>query len=214
MLNVDALQRLRDEVFFRRCAVQRLLTWYEPLNKSCRAMGYLSSFIHHSYPATSEDEFLDELSWLCSLSKDRREAIKARKESLEAWYNQLTDVLLETHNNILICNAWSVFASILGKRLHAEELIKTIWNLVLEDRPSFNVYGLRQWCDSMTDHVPEFPTSPPCSYYYERRDWWKMRHKWLNIIRDKCKQHADVGKISQVNDFWITIMDSSWVVLR
>ena len=208
MLDVDALGRLRNEVLLKRCEVERLLAWYAPLDHACRAMGYLTCFIYYDDPITSDDESVDELMWLCSLSKHRRKTIKARKKPLEAWQGDLNFVYYHVSDYTKELQAWSVVASLLSFHLRGEDVIKLIWNYVLEDT---SPYDRRDWYIRMTHTIPLFPIEPPCSYE-RRKKFWLVRCMWKQLIREKCKQHADVGKIPEVHYYWEKVFEPSYAL--
>ena len=93
MLDVDALERLRDEVLIRDCELlQRLLNWYDPVGCALGELGYCQD---EGCYKQQEDS-----AWFYALPEHRRKTIEARKWALEMWQTELCYLARDLYDHI------------------------------------------------------------------------------------------------------------------
>eukprot|EP00802_Teleaulax_amphioxeia_P022463 Tamp_22910.p2 GENE.Tamp_22910~~Tamp_22910.p2 ORF type:complete len:187 (-),score=20.62 Tamp_22910:124-684(-) len=177
MLDVDALERLRDEVTIKDCELQRLLRWYGPVGHALGQYEYCRD--------ESGEKQQEDLEWFSALPEHRREAIQARKEALEIWHLEL--VHLPSWERINMRQAWLELESVLSIVLPTTDVIQMIWNYVLDGK---NENDLSRWRTRMTMHLPSYPIPPPYSYLLTRKTRWKVWCRWKHLIKYKFGQNA------------------------
>ena len=180
MLDVDALERLRDEALIRDCELQRLLNWYDPVGCALGELGYCQD---EGCYKQQEDS-----AWFYALPEHRRKTIEARKWALEMWQTKLCYLARDLYDHINMRQAWLEFESVLTIVVPAD-VIPIIWNQVLDDK---NEDDLRRWRFRMTNHLPPHPISPPCNYK-RRRKRWKVRCRWKQLIKRTCNNVPLLG---------------------
>jgi len=193
MFDVDALERLHNEVRIKECELERLLDWYDPV---CIAKGN-ASYGHdksgHDNPCEKQQE---DKAWYSALSKHRRRRIKARMIELEQWHIELR--YLPVREMIYTRQAWLVFESVLSFVLPNADLMRMIWDYMFDDKYHS---AFRTWQFRMTDHLPIYPILPPCNYQC-RRKRWIVRNKWKHLIKYKFAQNAPPDLRNEVLNHW------------
>ena len=121
MLDVDALERLRDEVSIKERQLQRLLQWYSPLDIVLKRAQYCDD--------ESGDNKREDLEWYRKLSNWRRKRIKARKASLENWHVELNELQHWLYERIQMRQTWALLieATLSNDLQQNEDIVKIIW---------------------------------------------------------------------------------------
>ena len=197
MLDVDALERLRDEVSIKERQLQRLLQWYSPLDIVLKRAQYCDD--------ESGDNKREDLEWYRKLSNWRRKRIKARKASLENWHVELNELQHWLYERIQMRQTWALLieATLSNDLQQNEDIVKIIWGDIWpQQKPALNAIldalhenrlpdvqkhratiskDLQKWHLHFLVNIPTYEVEPPCNYV-RRRKRWKVRCKWHHLI--------------------------------
>jgi hypothetical protein len=216
MLDVEALERLRDEVMIKESQLQRLLISYSPLDIVLKRAAYCDD--------VSGEKKREDLEWYRKLSKWRRKRIKARQAILENWHLELRDLDHWLCERIKMRRTWALLieATLSNDLQENEDVVKIIWDKVWpQQKPTSNAIldalhenrlpdvqkhcatiskDLQNWHLHFLVNMPTYEVEPPCNYE-RRRKRWKVRCKWHHlIVYFNVNQAAEDKKNSVHND--------------
>ena len=132
MLNVDALTHLHNEVLIQIFQLTRLRNVYGILDQEQFAVSNMDKFFK-GFVVLGEDEYLEELAWLISLSQQRRHQIRERQEDLKWRDRKLRWLHNDIDGEILLNNTWLQFSSVLSDVLPNTDILKMIWDCMFKN---------------------------------------------------------------------------------